>query len=58
MWILNKNAQYRIMHQDISEEIRLTFWIPDGTMKHFTTSYTNLIKMLDSADKSLYDPSP
>ena len=54
IWISNSNGQYRIQNQKMSDDVRLTFWIPDEPIKVFNTTYENLIKMLESADKSLY----
>ena len=55
---MNKNSQYRIMNQEITDDIDLTFWIPNEPIKYFKTTYENLIKMLESADKSLYRVIP
>jgi hypothetical protein len=54
LWVQNENAQYRIQNQKMRDDINLTFWIPNEPIKHFNTTYENLIKMLESADKSLY----
>ena len=58
MWVKNENAQYRIQNQKMKDNITITFWIPDKPIKHFNTTYTNLIKMLENADKSLYSITP
>ena len=58
LWVMNKNAQYRIMNQEITDDVSLTFWIPNEPIKHFNTTYENLIKMLESADKSLCSVIP
>ena len=54
LWVMNKNAQYRIMNQDIADDISLTFWIPDEPIKKYKMPYENLIKILEQADKDLY----
>jgi hypothetical protein len=46
------------MNQNMMDEIRLTFWIPDEPIKIFNTTNENLVKMLESADKSLYSITP
>ena len=58
LWVINKNAQYRIQNQELEDNIELTFWIPNSPIKIFKTTYTNLIKMLESADKNLYSIKP
>jgi hypothetical protein len=58
MWVQNENAQYRIQNQKMRDDIKLTFWIPNTPIKHFNITYENLIKMLESADKSLYSIIP
>lgn len=58
MWVQNENAQYRVQNQKMRDDIKLTFWIPNEPIKHFNTTYENLIKMLESADKSLYSVIP
>lgn len=58
LWVCNKNAQYRMWNKKMTDEIDLTFWIPDSEIKHFNTTYENLIKMLESADKNLYSVTP
>ena len=54
LWIMNKNAQYRIMNQDITDEMSMTFWIPDKPIKKYKLTYENLIKIMDNADSDLY----
>ena len=51
---MNKNAQYRIMNQEITDDISLTFWIPNEPIKKYKMSYENLIKIFDEADTDLY----
>lgn len=58
LWIITENAQYRIQNPKAEDKIQLTFWIPNEPIKHFNTTYENLIKMLESADKSLYNIIP
>lgn len=59
MWVQNENAQYRIQNQKLSDNIRLTFWIPNEPNKHFNTTYENLIKIIEnSANKDLYTIIP
>jgi hypothetical protein len=58
IWISNSNGQYRIQNQEITDDVKLTFWIPDEPIKVFNTTYENLIKMIESADKSLYSVIP
>ena len=54
----NENAQYKVQNQKMRDDIKLTFWIPNEPIKHFNTTYENLIKMLESADKRLYSVIP
>lgn len=53
LWIINENAQYRIQNQKMRHHIELSFWIPDSPIKLFRTTYENLIKIIESTDKSL-----
>lgn len=54
LWVITDDAQYRVQKKNNSN-IQLTFWFSDGTIKHFNTNCSNLYKMLESADSSLYD---
>ena len=54
LWVMNKNAQYRIMNQDVTDDVSLTFWIPKKKKKKYKMSYENLIKIFDEADTDLY----
>ena len=58
IWISNSNGQYRIQNQDLSDEIKFTFWIPDRPIKVFNTTYENLIEIIENADKKLYNTKP
>jgi hypothetical protein len=58
IWISNSNGQHRIQNQEIFDEVKLTFWIPNEPIKHFNTTYENLIKIIESADKCLYSTIP
>ena len=58
IWISNSNGQYRIQNQDLTDEIKLTFWIPDSPIKVFNTTYEKLIEIIESADKKLYNAKP
>ena len=55
IWISNSNGQYRIQNQDLTDEIKFTFWIPDRPIKVFNTTYENLIEIIENADKKLYN---
>jgi|GEM_PF-6931092 len=55
LWTITDNAQYRLQNLKFNDNIQLTFWVPGGT-KTFNTEYEKLLKMLESADKSLYSP--
>lgn len=57
LWIITNGAQYRLQKKD-NINIELTFWLSDGTIKHFNTNYNNLFKMLDSSYKCLYNSKP
>ena len=35
LWVMNKNAQYRIMNQDVTDDVSLTFWIPNEPIKKY-----------------------
>ena len=54
LWVMNKNAQYRIMNQEVTDDVSLTFWIPNEPIKKYKMSYENLIKIFDEADTDLY----
>ena len=54
LWVMNKNAQYRIMNQDVTDDVSLTFCIPNEPIKKYKMSYENLIKIFDEADTDLY----
>ena len=56
LWVITDNHQYRLQKQKLNEEIQLTFELPNGEIKHFKTDYQNLLKMMESSDKSLYSP--
>ena len=58
IWISNSNGQYRIQNQEVTDDVKLTFWIPNEPIKVFNTTYENLIKIIESADKNLYDTIP
>ena len=58
IWISNSNGQYRIQNQKMSDDVRLTFWIPDEPIKVFNTTYENLIKIIENTDKNLYNTIP
>ena len=58
IWISNSNGQYRIQNQKMSDDVRLTFWIPDEPIKVFNTTYENLIEIIENADKNLYNTKP
>ena len=58
IWISNSNGQYRIQNQDLTDEIKFTFWIPDRPIKVFNTTYENLIEIIENADKKLYNTKP
>lgn len=58
IWISNSNGQYRIQNQELTDDIKLTFWIPDEPIKVFNTTYENLIKIIENADKNLYNTMP
>jgi hypothetical protein len=59
MWVQNENAQYRIQNQQLSDDIRLTFWIPNEPNKHFNTTYENLIRAIENtSEKDLYTIIP
>tara|TARA_R110000868_G_scaffold33215_1_gene120808 strand:+ start:1319 stop:1528 length:210 start_codon:yes stop_codon:yes gene_type:complete len=58
IWVSNTNGQHRIQNQEMNDEVRLTFWIPNEPIKIFNTTYENLIKIIESADESLYNIKP
>ena len=58
LWVVTDNHQYRMQNQKSNENIELTFWKENGVIKHFTTNFKKLIKMLESADKKLYSIEP
>ena len=45
-------------NQEVTDDVKLTFWIPNEPIKVFNTTYENLIKIIESADKNLYDTIP
>ena len=55
LWVITREAQYRLRGKKVKDKIRLTFWLHDGQVHHFNTNYKNLFEMLNSANKKLYD---
>jgi len=58
VWVITNDAQYRIRNRRNTEHIQLTFWLSDGKVEHFNTTYQNLLIMLKSADEDLYSSKP
>jgi hypothetical protein len=58
IWISNSNGQYRIQNQEMTDNVTLTFWIPNEPIKLFNTTYKNLIEIIESADENLYNTKP
>ena len=52
-WVINENAQYRIQNQKQDNEIEFSFWIPNGKVEKFKTTYRNLINILKYSSENL-----
>ena len=58
-WTSNKSGQYRVQNQELTDEVQLYFWIPNEPNKYFSTTYENLLKIIENtSDKSLYSIIP